>query len=121
MRQIMVWMEVLSFFSRFLRQNTENIIPIMPSHLWCSARFSSGAPTFHPLHYSTQLSHQSLLNRPSSVYADGTQLFISSPNSFSDFINHLLHVKQISSWMTSNLLCLNPSKTEFLLIGLRDQ
>src|SRR6218665_776318 len=25
------------------------------------------------------------------------------------------------SWMTSNLLCLNPSKTEFLLIGLRDQ
>src|SRR6218665_150067 len=41
---------------------------------------------------------------------------------FHDSINHLLHVvKQISSWMTSNLLCLNPSKTEFLLIGLRDQ
>src|SRR6218665_548332 len=58
---------VLSFFPLFLRQNTENIIPIMPSHLWCSARFSSGAPTFHPLHYSTQLSHQSLLNRPSAT------------------------------------------------------
>src|SRR6218665_243860 len=28
---------------------------------------------------------------------------------------------KISSWMTSNLLCLNPSKTEFLHIGLRDQ
>src|SRR6218665_3113667 len=41
---------------------------------------------------------------------------------FSDSINHLQHVvKQISSWMTSNLLCLNPSKTEFILIGFRDQ
>ena len=57
----------LSFFPLFLHQNTENIIPIMPSHLWCSARFSSRAPTFHPLHYSTQLSHQILLNRPSSI------------------------------------------------------
>src|SRR6218665_3160578 len=56
------------------------------------------------------------------LYAHDTQLFISFPNSFSDFINHLLHVvRQISSWMTSNLLCLNPSKTEFILKGLRDQ
>src|SRR6218665_1320645 len=95
----------------------------MPSHLWCSARFSSRAPTFYPL-YTTPLSS---LIRASSIdhhlYADDTQLFISfSPNSFSDSIDHLLHVvKQISSWMTSNLLCLNPSKTEFILIGLRDQ
>src|SRR6218665_1542649 len=37
-------------------------------------------------------------------------------------INHLLHVvNQNPSWMTSNLLCLNPSKTEFLLIGLREK
>src|SRR6218665_2478665 len=43
-----------------------------------------------------------------------------SPNPYS--IDHLLHVvKQISSRMTSNLLCLNPSKTEFILIGLREQ
>src|SRR6218665_683211 len=46
------------------------------------------------------------------LYADDTQLFMSfSPSSFSESIDHLLHVvKQISSWMTSNLLCLNPSK-----------
>src|SRR6218665_1736259 len=74
--------------------------------------------------YTTPLSSRI---RASSIdhhlYADDTQLFISfSPNSFSDSIDHLLHVvKQISSWMTSNLLCLNPSKTEFMLIGLRDQ
>src|SRR6218665_108842 len=56
------------------------------------------------------------------LYADDTKLFISfSPSSFSDSINHLLQVvKQISSWMTSNVLCLNPSKTEFILIGLRE-
>src|SRR6218665_2937330 len=68
--------------------------------------------------YTTPLSS---LIRASSIdhhlYADDAQLFISfSPNSFSDSIDHLLHVvKQISSWMTSNLLCLNPSKTEFIL------
>src|SRR6218665_2377680 len=28
---------------------------------------------------------------------------------------------QISSWMPSSLLCLNPSKTEFILIGLREE
>ena len=30
-------------------------------------------------------------------------------------------VQQISSWMTANLLTLNTSKTEFLLIGLKQQ
>src|SRR6218665_564309 len=74
--------------------------------------------------YTTPLS--SLIKASSidhHLYADDNQLFISfSPNSFSDSIDHLLRVvNQISSWMTSNLLCLNPSKTEFLLIGLRDQ
>jgi len=44
-----------------------------------------------------------------------------SPNSFSHSIDLLNVVKQISSWMTSNLLCLSPSKTEFILIGLRGQ
>src|SRR6218665_3437024 len=52
-------------------------------------------------------------------YASGTQLFISfSPTSFSLSIAHLLSVvNQISQWMSSNLLCLNPSKTEFIIIG----
>jgi len=74
--------------------------------------------------YTTPLSS---LIKSSSVdhhlYADDTQLFISfSPLNFSHSIDHLLHVvSQISSWMTSNLLCLNPTKTEFILIGLRDQ
>src|SRR6218665_2051238 len=42
--------------------------------------------------------------------------------SFSTSIAHLLSVvNQISQWMSSNLLCLNPSKTEFIIIGLPAQ
>src|SRR6218665_2696844 len=41
---------------------------------------------------------------------------------FSTSIAHLLSVvNQISQWMSSNLLCLNPSKTEFIIIGLPAQ
>jgi len=37
-------------------------------------------------------------------------------------ITYLLNALQhISSWMTANLLTLNTSKTEFLLIGLKQQ
>src|SRR6218665_3152836 len=74
--------------------------------------------------YTTPLSR---LIETSSVdhhlYADDTQLFISfSPASFSTSIAHLLSVvNQISQWMSSNLLCLNPSKTEFIIIGLSAQ
>src|SRR6218665_2151300 len=74
--------------------------------------------------YTTPLGH---LIETSSVdhhlYADDTQLFISfSPASFSTSIAHLFSVvNQISQWMSSNLLCLNPSKTEFIIIGLPAQ
>ena len=38
------------------------------------------------------------------------------------YINHLQNaLQQISTWMTANLLTLNSSKTEFLLIGLKKQ
>jgi len=37
-------------------------------------------------------------------------------------ISHLQNaLQQISSWMIANLLTLNSSKTEFLLIGLKQQ
>src|SRR6218665_3103259 len=57
------------------------------------------------------------------LYADDTQLFMPfSPAFFSTSIAHLLSVvNQISQWMSSNLLCLNPSKTEFIIIGLPAQ
>ena len=57
------------------------------------------------------------------LYADDTQLFLSFlPTHFDSNIDHLHNaLDQISSWMTANLLTLNSSKIEFLLIGLSKQ
>ena len=57
------------------------------------------------------------------LYGDDTQLFIFlSPHSLQDALNHIRNtITQISAWMAPNLLCLIPSKTEFLIIGLREQ
>ena len=57
------------------------------------------------------------------LYADDTQLFLSFlPTHLDSCIDHLHDdLDRISSWMTANLLTLNSSKTEFLLIGLSKQ
>ena len=57
------------------------------------------------------------------LYADDTQLFLSfRPPDFDSSVTHLQNaLLHISSWMTANLLRLNSSKTEFLLIGLQQQ
>ena len=69
--------------------------------------------------YTTPLSTLSSLSLDHHLYADDTQLFFSfHPLNFDSSISHL---QDISSWMTANLLTLNSSKTEFLLIGLKNQ
>ena len=57
------------------------------------------------------------------LYADDTQLFFSfHPRNFESSVAHLqTTLKHISSWMSGNLLTLNSSKTEFLIIGLKKQ
>ena len=54
------------------------------------------------------------------LYADDTQLYISF--SVVDFSHNIAHLEQTVSnvyhWMSSNFLSLNPSKTEFLVLGL---
>jgi Reverse transcriptase (RNA-dependent DNA polymerase) len=57
------------------------------------------------------------------LYADDTQLFISfSSNKFRENVSLLENaIAECSSWMSANLLMLNPSKTEFLLVGLSKQ
>ena len=57
------------------------------------------------------------------LYADDTQLFISfSSTEFHQNISLLeATIAEVCSWMSANLLMLNPSKTDFLLIGLPKQ
>ena len=57
------------------------------------------------------------------LYSDDTQLFVSFvPKNLSSAINNLQStITLISSWMSSNYLTLNRSKTQFLLIGLPQQ
>ena len=74
--------------------------------------------------YTTPLS-SFISNSPVShhLYADDTQLYLSfSSLSFTSNIAQLQSViAQVSSWMSSNLLSLNPNKTEFLVIGTPQQ
>ena len=70
--------------------------------------------------YTTPLSSiisQSSVNH--KLYGDDTQLLLSfSADTFSENILLLQNtISNISSWMASNFLSLNPAKTEFLLIG----
>ena len=45
-----------------------------------------------------------------------------APKTFTTAITQLQDtISDISSWMTANLLSLNPSKTKYMLIGLRPQ
>ena len=74
--------------------------------------------------YTTPLStviSQSPVNH--QLFADDTQLFLSfSAANFSLNITCLEQtISDVSNWMSSNFLSLNPSKTEFLLIGLPQQ
>ena len=74
--------------------------------------------------YTTPLSTLiSSLSLNDHLYADDTQLFFSfHPGNFDSSISHLqIALQLISSWMCANLLTLNSSKTEFLIIGLKHQ
>ena len=74
--------------------------------------------------YTTPLSSViSSLSLNHHLYADDTQLFFSFHPSDAHSSIAYLHdsLQQISSWMTSNLLTLNSSKTEFLFIELKQQ
>jgi len=57
------------------------------------------------------------------LYADDTQLLSSfSALDFSHNITHLENtITNVSNWMSSNFLSLNPSQTEFLIFGLPQQ
>jgi len=73
--------------------------------------------------YTSVSTLSSSLSLNHHLYADDKQLFLffCQPD-FNSSVTHLQNALQhISSWMTANLLTLNSSKTEFLLIGLQQQ
>ena len=56
-------------------------------------------------------------------YADDTQLYISfnSPDSATSLATLSSALDSVHAWLTSNRLSVNPSKTEFLIIGTPQQ
>jgi hypothetical protein len=118
----------LSWFESYLTSRSFSVLS--SGHKSTSTPLTCGVPqgsVLGPLlfiMYTTPLS--TLLSGTSvdhHLYADDTQLFISfSPHNFSSSVNQLQSVfSSVSTWMSANLLSLNPSKTEFLVIGLPQQ
>jgi len=88
-----------------------------------SPRLCPWSTTLRHVHHSSQYPHFLLFPKPSPLYTDDTQLFLSFlPTHFDSSIDHLHNaLDQISSGMTENLLIMNSSKTEFLHTGLSKQ
>lgn len=71
-----------------------------------------------PISYLLQDSHMSF-----HLYADDTQLYIAfSPQHQAETLSRLSSTLDlVHSWLTSNRLVVNPSKTEYLIIGSKQQ
>jgi hypothetical protein len=119
---------VLSWLESYL--SSRNFVVNIEGSQSASIPFQQGVPqgsVLSPLLfilYTTPLSSlisNSLVEH--HLYADDTQLFISfTALKFSQTISHLeTTIDLVSTWMSANLLSLNQSKTEFLLIGLPQQ
>ena len=87
--------------------------------LWRNPRLCSW-PNMYTIHLSTLIISRSLNHH---LYAGDTQLCISfTPKTFTTAISQLQDtISDISSWMIANLLSLNSSQPEFMLIGLHQQ
>ena len=69
----------------------------------------------HPSALSSHFGHQIITD----MLIRSKYYFYFSPKTFITTVSQLQDtISNISSWITANLLSLNPSKTEFMLIGL---
>ena len=118
----------LTLIASYLSNRSQSVS--VNSHDSSSSPIITGVPqgsVLGPLLFSLYTSPMSNLFNESSVsyhfYADDTQLYISFNASDSatnlPIISTLLD--SVHAWLTSNRLTVNPSKTEYLLIGTRQQ
>jgi exonuclease III len=118
----------LEWFRSYLLSRTQSVCvqgsSSEPHELFCGVPQGSVlGPLLFTL-YTTPLG--SLFDRHSfnyHLYADDTQLLVSfDQSSLSTCCDSLSNVfGKVQSWMTANKLLLNPSKTEFLLLGTPQQ
>jgi len=119
---------VLCWFKSFLSSRSfhvicDNNLPFLHTPSCGVPRGSVLSPLLYIM-YTTPLSTLiSCFSLDHHLYADDTQLFFFfHPFNFDTSISHLQNsLQQISSSTTANLVTLNSSKTEFLLIRLKNQ
>ncbi len=114
----------LKLLTSYLQNRTQTVC--IDSQLSPPSLLSTGIPqgsVLGPLLfslYTTPLSH-TLQNSGAffHFYADDTQLYISFPPNLSRTPLSLLSstLDLVHTWFTNNRLCLNPSKTEYIIIG----
>ena len=118
----------LSLLSSYLTNRSQSVL--IGNHSSSSSPLLTGVPqgsVLGPLLfclYTSPLSHI-FSNSPVSyhLYADDTQLYISFSSSDSAYNLTVLSstLDSVYSWFTLNRLSVNPSKTEFLLVGTPQQ
>ena len=119
---------VLEFFTSYLTNRSQcvNINGCLSSPVPLLTGIPQGSvlgPLLFTL-YTTPVAH---VMQSKSVnfhfYADDTQLYVSfSPESSSSELNNLLNTLNLTrDWFISNRLFINPSKTEFMILGTNPQ
>lgn len=117
-----------SLISSYLTNRTQSIV--IDSSATAPSPIITGVPqgsVLGPLLFSLYTSPLSQILDKSAVsfhlYADDTQLYISfAATNSSNSLNTLsTALESVHAWLTSNRLSVNPSKTEYLLIGTRQQ
>ena len=114
----------LNLIASYLLNRTQSVS--IQSHSTPPSNIFTGIPqgsVLGPLLFSLYTSPVSQIFTKASIsyhlYADDTQIYISfSPNQSHDSLSLLSStLDEVYAWLTSNRLLVNPSKTEFLIIG----
>ena len=94
---------------------------ILYSFLWCTPRFRTWPTLFHSLYNSSWLGDLKKFPQISFVRWWHLAVHLFHSYKFCSISWNTTTFNDILSWMNLNKLLLNPSKTEFLLIGTKQQ